>query len=741
MGYDLGIVNLNSTSWDNAFSVNAPLKYISPLIGQMNKALGTAGKGSYWRKILSPNAVRFNTTYFNETKYGFYNGIALDSGHVFTYDNLGRPYPSNVEGIYSAKSGGDKTQQTVLPKTAVSEIVAVLKFINLGEYMQDNGVVTASTMYHWVTHALGVDQAEYADAVKTPSTDYPFEFVDEREQYKDWVIPVITWYYRKPNQNFPRTKYDYDENEYGTDRCIKPFVPYTGTIVSQANKILENTTQTFTTPIYYNFQMPYMTTVDIIYNRSTGGWSTPFDGTSYSWQYIGGNHATPHDGGAGIVMENAVPYRRILLQTQSQQDGNTRNSGLSYIPYTPTPMGTSLKWAINIRGKKVLAFPSRKSAKAYYEDWGITIFNNDNDALNLPIEDAPQDPEIETDPPISEIPSYPDDTSDTVEILPPNYTASSFGQCKVYISTNTAPLIKWFGTNTFWEDINRLFANPIDAVFGLRMYSFDIVQHDSAHTEASATTTILNVSTDIPCYHILNGYNTIINGGSYRCTAYYGNFADYINTSYDIFIPYVGIRRLNPSDVVNRTLQLQYAVDLATGNATVFLLSDSKLIMTTSCNISAEIPIQTSNLNDVNFQTLMGVLTGAVSGTKTGFLSGAKTGSATGAVGGAIGGAVVGGVTSGLDNYLNSIEYGYQGSVSGNNAYSMIEPFLIIRRFPIANAGDYKKLFGLANASVVTFNSLTNGYVKADTVEINTRATNRERDEIIALLKSGVHLN
>lgn len=732
----LSIERLHQSSWNNAFKISAPLTWANKQIKYLSDNID-GFQSTYFSKILNLTPVEFNTTFLNLSEDNYYNFTSAGT----VEPSLAQEYLRRSMGMASRSGNGIIYQnERFIPANQLKDLVALVTFVKISHLKERYPhIIKPVLLQGFLESNNSIIYNNFVSALVS-TTEPPMNYLEEiGTLYDEWVVPCFEWYYLDSTGEYPRKKHIMNTTR---ETILAPFVPFVGNTLYFYNvRATEGFTakqmQLYQNTFYFNLSptyIPYINTAHLVNTPLLN----PVDTLTYQW--------IPHDLVGEIEVPDIqkysddlpVPYISLLMLDNDDYNSFVNKGKVFKRASGIRPNIDGKTFFADLRALSAngcIAFETSQAALDYYADWGITCTQNLSEALNLPI--TPTKP---VDPPVSTIPSYPDNTTDTIEISPPSFTASTFGQCKVYTPLNTTGLIKWLGTNTFWENINRLFANPIDAVFGLRLYNLDIVAHDINHVVASETTSILNVSTDIRNFTLSNGYNTIVNGGTYQYLAYYGNFADFINTTYDIFIPYVGIRRLNPSDVVNRNLLLKYAVDFATGNATVFLLSDNKLIMTTSCNVSAEIPLQTSNLNDVNFQTLMGVLTGAVSGTKTGFVTGAKSGSATGAAAGAILGGVAGGALSGLENYLNTIEYGYQGSVSGNNAFSMLEPFLLIKRFPLANVGDYQGLYGLANASTVTFSSITSGYIKADTVEIDTRATSVERDEIVALLQNGIHL-
>lgn len=123
--------------------------------------------------------------------------------------------------------------------------------------------------------------------------------------------------------------------------------------------------------------------------------------------------------------------------------------------------------------------------------------------------------------------------------------------------------------------------------------------------------------------------------GEYNVKPFYNDFRDYNDsTKIKVFLPFCGFVDIDPIDCMNRWLQFRLNVDYATGNATyiigetydsifniakgigVDLDTSSKglnpsidlitrVISTINCNISIDIPIGSTNANDIVRNTLL----------------------------------------------------------------------------------------------------------------------------------------
>lgn len=382
------------------------------------------------------------------------------------------------------------------------------------------------------------------------------------------------------------------------------------------------------------------------------------------------------------------------------------------------------------------AYPDIDSVKNLFRDFGIPLYENINEIYDQPPGDTEQGTTINPDPTDKPLPNYPDNTSDTIPIDRAYITPASFGNSNVYNPITTRNFLTWICDNTVnIDNWKRLFANPADVITGILLYNLDIVQHDSSSVIHHTDTNILGVSTEIPNYSILDGYNNIIDGGSIHLLAYYGNYSDFTNMTYQMFIPFVGFINLRACDVVDCDIHLRYAVDFSSGAAVAFVTSNDRLIHSAPCTVAGKIPL---SISDRNQQTLN------------------NTFSALGAIGGLVGGIASGNVAGGISsllgtNYQFQTNYAQKGSMSSVNMFSLVPAFIERTRYDLFLPSNEKEYLGAAyqtaaGAPTTTFSILLeavdeNGYVECEFVKLNSStATEEEQAQIISLLKTGVYL-
>ena len=404
-----------------------------------------------------------------------------------------------------------------------------------------------------------------------------------------------------------------------------------------------------------------------------------------------------------------------------------------------------------------------------FNDWGIYASNDLDEILYGDIPDiVPENPSGgdsglnpdlptegagENNPYTEDIPNNPENLIDDFIVESPILTPANLCDSYVYNYSQVKELFNWFCSRGYIENQSELFADKLSAIYGLMLFPFDLVSHDTSHVSPTDKTTIVSVSENISGYILETGYNTIINGGSIEYLSYYGNFADWAMCKYSVYIPYGGVIEVPPSAVVNRRLRLQYATDLLTGKATAILKSYSLrddelgvLIKLVPCQIGHLVPVQSSNYAQREVSnTLSAISMGStILSTAVGIASSAVSGNAVGAVSAGISG-VNQLVNAGANMAFNQqLSYCASGGISPTTGFAIAQaPYLSISRIRLATPSMYRTQNGIPTAYYTTLNAVSTGsnFVACDNVYLNTiRATSEEIEEIRSLLSSGVYI-
>ena len=591
-----------------------------------------------------------------------------------------------------------------------TNIRGYLTAVPVSDFMASNDITKITRVYAGAD-TLNVDYVVVDnDSQKT---------IDDTEKYSGYVVPQIQWY---SDVNGVPTEL----NEF-----VVPFF-----------WVSSNSANYFTTNI---FSTIYSAAVATTPNTVNFGATIPYHKAQYPRQYFVKSYLK--SGVATYDWELPTNTRKTTLRAYDRDlmpwvcltsTDDTALTGTLYpIDYT---VGTEyLLGNVSLVNTSVVpefyAYPDAESIISIFDDLGVFVSTDLTEILQYA---PPEDEGINPDSPNEELPFFPDNTTDTTEIEPAYITPSTFGHAFIYTPAATKNFLEWVCNNTVnIENWKRLFANPVDVILGINMYNLDIVAHDAAHVSYSAQTNILGVTTDIGNYQMIGGYNNIVDGGTLRLQAYYGNYADFTSMTYQMFIPFVGFTDLRACDVVNKTLHLYYAVDFATGAAVAFVNSDDKLIYTSPCTVAGKIPVSTSDKNNQMINNTLAAFSG---------------------LGGLIGGIASGNVGGGVSSLLNGLgglqlqtNYANKGSLSSVNIYKLLPAFIERTRYDLflpSNDTQYKgaRYQRAAGAPSTQFDTLLNcvdagGFVQSDVVYLTSQtATETEKQQIIDLIKSGIYL-
>ena len=398
-----------------------------------------------------------------------------------------------------------------------------------------------------------------------------------------------------------------------------------------------------------------------------------------------------------------------------------------------------------------VVFPDMQSIIDMFADWGIVITDDVGVAESFPTSQIPSD---DGHPPAGydtndtpNIDSYPDNSTVDFEVKKPLVNYNPAIDTNVMTAQSAGTLLNWLTTSSFLDNISRLFNEPLSAIIALRYYPFDIAQHDSANVEQTSNITIVNVTCDtVGGYKLGDNYNTTVSGGTMEYTAYYGTYADWTNCRYQLYIPYLGIVDIAPSYVINRRLSIDYIVDFLSGKTAVIVKSYDKdtnkgnIVLLRECSLSVDVPIVYSNYNQQQVTRMLSLLSG-VQSVANGAISGAMSGGGTGAIIGAVTGLIGGAVDVARTYATTPLEMGAVGTIGSSGGYNMPQTaYLMISRRPLAlPAAEYANIAG-KSAGVYDTIGAVSGFVKCECARVDINATEREKQEIMALLANGVYV-
>jgi hypothetical protein len=270
-------------------------------------------------------------------------------------------------------------------------------------------------------------------------------------------------------------------------------------------------------------------------------------------------------------------------------------------------------------------------------------------------------------------------------------------------------------SNNFFDTISKILNDPFDALISLSMLPVAISGSDAALK-------IGNYTADTHGEKLTAQFITV-QAGSFMIPLTWNNFLDFTKTQISLYLPFVGIKKMDPDDVMGKLVTVQYNVDILTGSAGCFVKCKDSVLYSFPCNVGYSIPLTGSNMG----QLYTGLINTAVSATSM-----AVMGGTAGAVMGAASG-VISTATS------KQSEVNRSGALSGNTGLlSEFNCYVIIHRPTQSLPANFKEIKGYKSNITKQLN-MCRGFTKVDSIHLSVPGANSaELSEIESLLKEGV---
>lgn len=299
----------------------------------------------------------------------------------------------------------------------------------------------------------------------------------------------------------------------------------------------------------------------------------------------------------------------------------------------------------------------------------------------------------------------------------PTVSALSTGLLSAYKmdSTKLAQLAAELWSTDFFDSISKILNDPFDAIIGLSIIPYDV-------TGVNNLIKIGNYETEVYADKVSAQFIKV-SGGSFTVPLTWGNFLDYTHTTLSLYLPFVGIKRIDPDDVLDKLVTIEYNIDILSGSGICSVMCDNSVIYSYPCNINYDVPLTGSNKASLYtglINTAMSAVTGAVAAGGVGAVMGAASGSLSTA-------------TSKQSDVSRS------GSLSGNTGVlGEFNAYIIIHRPTQSLPADFKAIKGY-KSNITKQLEQCKGFTKVDAIHLSVPGANSaELEEIERLLKEGV---
>lgn len=276
----------------------------------------------------------------------------------------------------------------------------------------------------------------------------------------------------------------------------------------------------------------------------------------------------------------------------------------------------------------------------------------------------------------------------------------------------------WLWSPNFVDQLLKLFNDPMQAIIGLhKVFAPPVIS-------GSGTIRVGYLDSNVGS-NIVGDQYTTVDCGTINLDEYFGNVFDYEPfTNVYIYLPFIGIQKLNTGDVMRGTIGVKYSVDVLTGaclaEVTVTRDQAGGVIYTYAGDCAVQYPISSGSYMGIvaSIASIVGGIVGTV------------------ATGGALAPVAMGAVSGVLNAHA---DVNHSGNFSGNaGAMGIKTPYLIISRPQTCMADNFNAFDGYPSNKYTILGSCT-GYVKVDSCHVEgINATDTELSDIENYLKNGV---
>lgn len=310
------------------------------------------------------------------------------------------------------------------------------------------------------------------------------------------------------------------------------------------------------------------------------------------------------------------------------------------------------------------------------------------------------------------VPQPPDDEIPAPE-TPPSYATTNSMFTLYNPSSADLDNLANFLWSPAWsiDTFKKIFANPLDCILGLMVMPY------LATETSTKTMNVGNLSTGVTMRFFTSQFCDF-DCGDFAVEEYYKSYLDYAPyTKISIFLPYIGDQQLNTDEIMNKTINVKYRFDLATGDCIAFISVNDSVLYSFSGNCAARLPLSANN-----YGGLLPSITGAIV-----------------AAGSMAAGVPALGAASALAVSSMKQDIKHSGSISGSAGLMGVQtPYVIITRprqvLPIGQ----NSFTGYPSFITESLGGLS-GYTEVESCHLeHIPCTDEELREIENLLKGGV---
>lgn len=276
-------------------------------------------------------------------------------------------------------------------------------------------------------------------------------------------------------------------------------------------------------------------------------------------------------------------------------------------------------------------------------------------------------------------------------------------------------------------------ANPIDAVISLNYMPFNVaeVATTTIQTHVNFGSYLLQLDNSV---HNVQNPRVVIDMGSILFNSQSGSWLDFEPvTEMYIWLPYIGLNKLDISKYYLKTVKLEYIVDLNTSSCTAVLSGNNVILDFFDGTIGVNMPITGYN----NGEYANAVLNATMQTVKGGV--GALIKAPSKQIDFSALGQFEGGMFA-LTQTLNSNHMYIKGNASSGVGMCQPQyPIVYLVKNEVFEPENLHSIVGYPSSFGGKVKNCS-GYLQCNDVKLTSTATDKEKEEIIYLLKSGIYV-
>lgn len=287
-------------------------------------------------------------------------------------------------------------------------------------------------------------------------------------------------------------------------------------------------------------------------------------------------------------------------------------------------------------------------------------------------------------------------------------------------------LASFLWSTDFVDTIKKILQSPMDALISLALFPV------TPPTDGTHNISLGYIDSGVAARRVSDQFMTVQTPGLVVPHKYnsYLDYAPY--TSAEIFLPFIGFCPLNINDIMGKSVDITYNIDLLSGVCTAIVHSNARSLYSYSGNMAMFLPLSAGN-----WARMLTPIFGMVGGVS----------SLAAGIGGVMGGAPLLASTSTAVRGAESIgnlggnSVSRSGSISGNaGIMGDYQPFIVVTRPINDKPTTYDSNIGQTYNKSARLGALS-GFTIVEEAHIEgMNATDAEKQEIERLLKEGVIL-